>query len=928
MTQDAFFNDADETSTPPRFGYGLHTHWDREWYALHETYRLRLVEVLQAILEGLDAGHFPKFCLDGQSSLIEDACQLMPSLKAQVAKACQQGKLHVGPWFTMPDTLLPSAEALIANLKLGIAQAEALGCKQFTGYLPDTFGHAFALPTLLRGMGLRHAVIWRGRRLSDTGSPYFWWQGPDGSTVLAYQLPEGYFQNQLHEPDASLEQQVEAALLALENGLTWHKKTGSGPSWLPIGGDHLGVPSASSLAQLVAAHPEAPFWFPHELMQAAERQIDQLALPLTQAPLLDWGANAPTENNPQDERPVEAPFLLSGCASARLWLKQWNRQLEDELSWKLEPALALAEKHGLRLALPWPAVLADSWKQLLLNDAHDSICGCSLDGVHRVNETRYEAVAAQLNGLWQRLRKGFLHTFQQNEVQQQVLLLHLEQVSLAAGQVLPIELRLPAEVMPPQGQDLQWEQPEAALFSRYETHWQDVPMSNMLETVWRGWLRLQEPLVPYSVSALPLNSLSKSTVMKPENVALHLFEGTQAFTLENACLLIAMDADGTLLATDKQTQVNYPLNHTLRFSKDTGDAYNRVPHPQEPDSVLQYQGFTVREQGALVCELELFYTEVGERGTPLHHVFVTLSLWANEAMLRFEAKWQQLTPNTLLTIAFNSLQPVLETQLDEHLGLRIQTHRSTKGAQRWQGFPVEAGQHEWQPEGGCFQHAVAWQNQALISLDSPAYEVAGHELHLLLHRGFSALSGGVLPSRGIPAGPPFATPEGQGLHRNHTRRYAWLPLNAAQPKETLSIAIKRFRGVSEAFAASYAGESTYQPVAFKRLPNLGNKPFALGVPQWPLFPKGVFYSAIRWQTPNADLKNWGFASNTEGLLLRLVNKSDVHQPLCLSRFVASGEWVLTLNLLDKPLAKLQAPYSVMLPAHGLLTLWLPAALRF
>jgi len=56
-----------------------------------------------------------------------------------------------------------------------------------------------------------------------------------------------------------------------------------------------------------------------------------------------------------------------------------------------------------------------------------------------------------------------------------------------------------------------------------------------------------------------------------------------------------------------------------------------------------------------------------------------------------------------------------------------------------------------------------------------AYEVVEEALILPLHRGFSHLSKGRLPTRFYPAGPPFETPQGQGLGRQVTHRLRWMP---------------------------------------------------------------------------------------------------------------------------------------------------------
>ena len=50
----------------------VHTHWDREWYREFEEFRLRLIEVVDEILERLQSGDLPEFYFDGQTIALED----------------------------------------------------------------------------------------------------------------------------------------------------------------------------------------------------------------------------------------------------------------------------------------------------------------------------------------------------------------------------------------------------------------------------------------------------------------------------------------------------------------------------------------------------------------------------------------------------------------------------------------------------------------------------------------------------------------------------------------------------------------------------------------------------------------------------------------------------------------------------------------
>src|SRR5262249_14875931 len=84
--------------------------------------------------------------------------------------------------------------------------------------------------------------------------------------------------------------------------------------------------------------------------------------------------------------------LLPGVWSARLDLKLANRAAEQALLGWAEPWAALGPVLGTPDERP---SLDVAWRALLQNHAHDSICGCSQDEVHRQMHPRF-ATAREL----------------------------------------------------------------------------------------------------------------------------------------------------------------------------------------------------------------------------------------------------------------------------------------------------------------------------------------------------------------------------------------------------------------------------------------------------------------------------------------------------------------------------------------------------
>jgi alpha-mannosidase len=169
-----------------------HSHWDREWYLPFEAFRARLVGMLDRLLHLLETNpDYKHFMLDGQSIILEDYVEMRPDRRQDIARQVQAGRLLVGPWYVLADEFLAGGEALIRNLQIGLAIARRFGPPMMVGYLPDMFGQIVHMPSILAGLGIPAAVIWRGVDRSIPTSEFLW-RAPDSSEVLAIHLPEGY----------------------------------------------------------------------------------------------------------------------------------------------------------------------------------------------------------------------------------------------------------------------------------------------------------------------------------------------------------------------------------------------------------------------------------------------------------------------------------------------------------------------------------------------------------------------------------------------------------------------------------------------------------------------------------------------------------------------------------------------------------------
>ncbi|MEY2419310.1 MAG: 2-O-(6-phospho-alpha-D-mannosyl)-D-glycerate hydrolase [Actinomycetota bacterium] len=339
-----------------------HTHWDREWYSTFQKFRMRLVDMVDGLLPLLDSdASYSHFLLDGQMAVVDDYLEVRPEAEKALRRLATEGRLAMGPWYSLPDEFLVSGETIIRNLQTGLARAAEFGGAMNVGYLPDMFGHVSQMPQIFRLFGFEHAVVWRGVP-NAVDRTAFMWSSPDGSTVRAEYLWRGYGNGartpkdskELLERIGEYEQLTHAAM-------DGRNPTHPAPMLWMNGSDHLSPDPW--LGQVIA---EA---------NAAQQDFD-----LRITPLADHLAMGPTKDLPKwtgELRSGGRANLLMGVTSNRTDVRLLAARAERSLERLAEPLSALflpPEK--------WPGALLDiGWKEMLRNAAHDSICACSHDDV-------------------------------------------------------------------------------------------------------------------------------------------------------------------------------------------------------------------------------------------------------------------------------------------------------------------------------------------------------------------------------------------------------------------------------------------------------------------------------------------------------------------------------------------------------------------
>ena len=83
---------------PTTVGIVPHTHWDREWYSPFQTFRVRLVQLLDELLALLERDlSYARFLLDGQTVVVDDYLEVRPEAAPRLAPlatpaGCRSGR--------------------------------------------------------------------------------------------------------------------------------------------------------------------------------------------------------------------------------------------------------------------------------------------------------------------------------------------------------------------------------------------------------------------------------------------------------------------------------------------------------------------------------------------------------------------------------------------------------------------------------------------------------------------------------------------------------------------------------------------------------------------------------------------------------------------------------------------------------------------
>jgi len=166
-----------------------YTHWDREFRFDFETTRMWLVKLWDNVLETMaKKPDYKHFMMDGQFVLVDDYLEIRPEKEDEIRKLTADGRLQLGPWYTLPDSSSIHGESLIRNLMTGLKKSREFGGAMEVGYNVFSFGQISQLPQIYSGFDIDFIFFYKHMDRKRSRYDEFVWEAPDGTQVLTSRL--------------------------------------------------------------------------------------------------------------------------------------------------------------------------------------------------------------------------------------------------------------------------------------------------------------------------------------------------------------------------------------------------------------------------------------------------------------------------------------------------------------------------------------------------------------------------------------------------------------------------------------------------------------------------------------------------------------------------------------------------------------------
>lgn len=549
-----------------------HSHWDREWYFTTSRSKVYLMKDLGDVLNTLENDpEFKYFMVDAQGSLLDDYIKWRPQDKKRISKLVNDGRLVIGPWYTQTDQLVISGESIVRNMYYGMKRCESFGKYMNVGYVPDSFGQSGNMPQIYRQFGIEDTLFWRGVSDDMVKHTDYNWRGDDGSVVFTTQIPFGYYigGNIPEEPEENEEfWQKECLEKAGGRSATRH-------IYFPNGFDQ--APVRTNLPQLVKERNE-------------KDPENEYVISCIEDYIKDVKSENPELEEVQGELVIAKHMRIhKSIFSSRSDLKVMNTQIQNYVTNVMEPLLTIS--YNLGNEYPHEAV-AEIWKLLFENAAHDSIGSCISDTANEDVYVRYKQardIAVNLVELHSRL----IATNVKNDAD--MTFTAINTLPQKRKDTVIVKTYVPGgkfAIIDEKGNDVDY----TIIKSRDLTDYV-LSQTIMLDPSRKFYVPDQVLEVTMAIKANDVPALGYVQYSIDTQKDSHK-ETADKKVLENKYYTIEVEENGSLTIVDKANNVTYKNQGILVENGDDGDSFNYSPPRKDMEVFSNESKCTVKISGS------------------------------------------------------------------------------------------------------------------------------------------------------------------------------------------------------------------------------------------------------------------------------------------------------------------------------------------
>ncbi|MFQ5806337.1 MAG: alpha-mannosidase [Phycisphaerae bacterium] len=346
-----------------------HAHIDLQWlWSWDETVNQIIPDTFGQAIKFMQ--EFPELTFSQSSAALYLAAeQHHPGLFKQIQEHEKKGQWEiVGGRWCEGDLNMISPESHVRHFLYGQRYFQRkFGHICTDAWEPDTFGHPWTMPQILRKAGIRSYYFCRaGKKL-----PLFWWEGPDGSRVLAFEEPPtgGWYIDVVNDDKV--------------RELAKFVRTTGAPDHLMVYGvgNHGGGPTRENIEAALAMKGRQPwptikFSRLTDFFDRLYEEVDRLEIPTVR-----------DELNP----------VFEGCYTTHSRIKRYNRDSESLLEgaevFASLASLCATGGSSASAGFAYPRETFESlWRDVLWNHHHDTLPGSFIHASSLYSAKMYDAL--------------------------------------------------------------------------------------------------------------------------------------------------------------------------------------------------------------------------------------------------------------------------------------------------------------------------------------------------------------------------------------------------------------------------------------------------------------------------------------------------------------------------------------------------------